>query len=58
MPGYYVYIKGEDGHFKDRHAVICENDEEAEARAKQFVDGHAVELWEEARKVAEFTPEK
>jgi len=58
MPGYYIYIKGDDGHIRDRHSVICEDDEKAKAHAKQFVDGFAVELWEEARKVAEFAPEK
>jgi hypothetical protein len=27
-------------------------------RAEQLVDGHAVELWQEARKIAEFKPHK
>ena len=35
---------------------ICANDEDAKAHAKQLVDGHAVELWEEARMIGTFEP--
>jgi hypothetical protein len=56
MPGYYIYTLGDDGHVRGRVTVICGDDEEAKRRAEQLVDGHAVELWQEARKIAEFHP--
>jgi hypothetical protein len=36
---------------------VCEDDEEAKRFAKQTVDGHAIELSQEARKIALFEPE-
>lgn len=36
--------------------VICANDDEAKRLAKQLVDGHAVELWQEARMIERFEP--
>jgi|tagenome__1003787_1003787.scaffolds.fasta_scaffold20964537_5 hypothetical protein len=57
VPGYYAYIIGNDGHVQDRVNVICDAEEEAKRLARQLVDGHAVELWLEARKIAEFKPE-
>lgn len=58
MPGYYVYIIGDDGHIRDRHSIVCDNDDCAKEKAKQLDDGRAVELWHEARRVASFEPEK
>jgi hypothetical protein len=57
MPGYYVYIMSNDGHVLSRLNVICVDDEEAKNRARQLMDGQAVELWLESRKIAEFEPE-
>jgi hypothetical protein len=37
---------------------VCEDDEEAKRVTKQMVDGHAIELWQEARMIATFEPEK
>jgi ribosome-associated protein YbcJ (S4-like RNA binding protein) len=37
---------------------VCDDDEEAKRRTKQMEDGHAIELWQQARKVASFEPEK
>jgi len=37
-----------------RVTILAATDEEAKQRAKQLVDGHAVELWQEGRKVATF----
>jgi hypothetical protein len=56
MPGYYVYIIGNDGHIQHRVNVTCDSDDEAKQVAEQYVDGHAVELWHEARKIAEYKP--
>ena len=57
MPGYYVYIMSNDGHVQNRINVICADDEEARNRARRLMDGQAVELWPEGRKIAEFKPE-
>ena len=56
LKGYYAYVIGEDGHITNRVEVICDDDEEAKRCARQMVDGHAVELWQGARKVATFEP--
>ena len=37
---------------------MCDDDEEAKRVSRQMVDGHAIELWQEARKIALFEPEK
>lgn len=57
MPqGYSVYVVGDDGHFKKRFDFSCDNDAEAKSRAEQMLDGHAVELWQEERRVVTFLP--
>jgi hypothetical protein len=43
---------------RTRIPIICDDDQEAKRRAKRLVDGHAVELWQQARKVEQFEPEK
>ena len=58
MSGYYVCFTGDDGHVTDRVEIFAAHDEEAKQRAKQLVDGHAVELWQESRKIATFEPEQ
>jgi hypothetical protein len=58
MPCYYIYTLGDDGHIQSRVNAICDDDEQAKRHAEQLVDGHVVELWQEARKIAEFTPAK
>jgi two-component sensor histidine kinase len=56
MPGYYTYLIGEDGRISKRVPITCTDDEEAKRFAKQMVDGHALELWQDARKIATFEP--
>jgi hypothetical protein len=56
MSGNYAYFTGDDGHITKRVTILAANDEEAKERAKQLVDGNAVELWQEGRKIASFTP--
>jgi hypothetical protein len=56
MHGYRAYIIGQDGRIQDRIELFCNSDEEAKERAKQLVDGYAVELWDEGRRVAVFEP--
>jgi hypothetical protein len=52
VPGYRVYALGEDGHIKGRTEIDCPDDDAALERAKNLVDGHAVELWEGSRCIA------
>jgi hypothetical protein len=54
MPGYRVYIIGSDGQFIRAVELACRDDEAAKEYAKQFVDGHDIELWQQDRKVAKF----
>jgi hypothetical protein len=54
MPEYRAYIIDSDGHFQSIVSLICPDDETAKDQAKQLVDGHDVELWQYARKVATF----
>jgi hypothetical protein len=58
MAGYYAYIIGDDDHITGRVQVICTNDDEAKRLAKQLVDGHAIELWQEARMIERFEPKE
>ena len=58
MAGYYADLIGVDGRVSKRIAIVGDDDEEAKRFAKQMVDGHAIELWQEARKIATFEPEK
>ena len=55
MYHYRAYIVGEDGHFKTFEVVEADCDESAVKAAEKFVDGHDVEVWNLARKVAVLT---
>ena len=57
MTGYHAYFTDDDGQITNRVIIIAANDEEAKERAKQLVDGYAVELWQERRKIATFDPD-
>jgi hypothetical protein len=46
MTDYRVYVIGRDGHFVKAIQLDCANDEAAIESAKQFVNGHGVELWQ------------
>jgi hypothetical protein len=54
MPEYRAYIIGNDGHFQDAKPLVCVDDTEAIAEAKQLVNHHDVELWQRGRKVETF----
>lgn len=56
--GYRAYLPGDDGHIVSRMELYCHTEEEAKRRAELLVDGHAVELWQEARKIATFEPKE
>jgi hypothetical protein len=51
--GYRAYTVGSDGHFTNSHEFFAENDDAALEYARQFVDGHDVELWDNGRFVAQ-----
>jgi hypothetical protein len=56
MRGFRAYLIGEDGHIVFRVDIEAEDEAVARERAKQLVDGHAVELWEGATRLARFEP--
>jgi hypothetical protein len=45
----------DDGRIVRRHDLEAEDDEMALKHARQYVDGHDVELWQRARVVAKLT---
>jgi hypothetical protein len=53
MRDYRAYVIGHDGHVQKRFEFHCSDDEEAKQHAA-VVDGHDVELWHRAKKIAEF----
>ncbi|MDE5453609.1 hypothetical protein GWE18_12170 [Bradyrhizobium sp. CSA112] len=54
MHAYRAYMIRRDGHIIHRVDIECDDDEAAKERAKLLVNGHDVELWDGARKIAEF----
>jgi hypothetical protein len=59
MPDYRIYRIEEDGRIAHLPIVItCATDEEAIERARDCVDGLAVELWRRDRLIRRFGPEK
>ena len=54
MAEYRAYIMTDDDHIISAIGLECPDDNAAKERAKQFVDGHDVELWQLGRKVATF----
>jgi hypothetical protein len=54
MSEYRVYVIGSDGHFIQAIQLDCPDDKAAIESAKQFVNGHDIELWQFARHIARF----
>jgi hypothetical protein len=54
MQHYRVYIVGVDGRFTKSIDLSCADDSAAIESAKQLIDGHDIELWQQDRKVAWF----
>jgi hypothetical protein len=54
MTDYRVYVIGLDGHFVRAVLLDCPDDNAAIESAKQFVNGHEIELWQRDRHVAKF----
>jgi hypothetical protein len=53
---YKAYEIGPDDRIVLRVDLLCENDDEAKERARQMVEGHAIELWQGATLQARFEP--
>jgi len=56
MREFRAYIVDGEGHITLRIDLEVQDEAEAMERAKSLVDGHAVELWEGATKLAKFEP--
>ena len=51
MVYYRAYVVGSEGRFQIAHSLDCKDDEEAIEAAKQYVDGHDVEVWHQNRRI-------
>jgi hypothetical protein len=55
MPMYRVYFVDREGHIERPPEVIqCADDKEAAEKAKQFIDGQDIEVWDQARLVVKY----
>jgi hypothetical protein len=54
MSDYRVYIIGDDDHITTRIELDCSDDKAAIEYAKQYIDGHDIELWQRDRRIARF----
>jgi hypothetical protein len=57
VPHYRAYIIGRDGHFVEAINLDCAEDAAAIESARQFVDGHDVEVWQLDRMVTKLASE-
>jgi len=53
MHGYRLYFLDADGHIQHRLEFECGSDGEALELVKKHLDGRSVELWREAKRIAE-----
>ena len=54
MAHYRAYLIGHDGNFIKAVDFDCVDDDAAKKGAERMVDGHDVELWQHARRIARF----
>ncbi len=54
MSDYRVYVIGSDGRFVRAVQLDCSDDAAAIESAKQFIEGHDIELWQRDRRIARF----
>src|SRR5664279_213088 len=54
MAHYRAYLVGQDSYFIKAVDLDCDDDAAAIKRAQKMVDGHDVELWQHARRIAKF----
>jgi len=53
-PSIELYITDKDGLISRAIGLVCPDDETAMEYAKQFVEGHDVELWQHDSRIATF----
>jgi hypothetical protein len=58
MAEYRAYLVGRDGHSKQAFDLEAADDAEAINKARQYVDGHDVELWQLGRRVIQLKTDK
>ena len=52
MIAYRLYEIDEAGHVRGPPRIVrCKDDNSALSEAQQYVDGHAIEVWTEAKRV-------
>jgi hypothetical protein len=51
MPEYRAYAVDDDGHFDGYEPLLCDNDEDAIAKARILAQRHGVEIWSGSRLV-------
>jgi hypothetical protein len=56
MPEYRVYLIDRHDHIVGRKEFVLPDNEQAVEKAKQFVDGRAVELWSGSNLIARIPP--
>ena len=58
MPWYRIFTLSKDEHIESPPRVIVSKDDETALKeARQLLDGHAFEVWDENRKVGRLEPE-
>jgi hypothetical protein len=55
---YQAYIVADDGHFDGFEPLICDNDDDATAKACSLLHGKNIELWSGPRLVVRLTARK
>jgi hypothetical protein len=58
MAEYRAYTVGSDGHFVGYEPLICDNDDDAVAKASSLVDQHDIELWRGTTLIVRLTHRK
>jgi hypothetical protein len=57
MPSYRIYSFTQDGHIVSMPRIVdCPDDGAAMQEARRYLDGHALEVWDEKRKVGRLEP--
>lgn len=51
MRDYRAYTVGTDGRFIGFEPLVCDNDDDAIAKARSLLEGKDIELWDGARLV-------
>jgi hypothetical protein len=58
MAEYRVYAIGGDGHIVKSTPLICDDDSQAAQKAREFCEGHTLEIWSGERFVARLNTER